>query len=65
MTVRQFLNPTSGLCGYTESDDFWSAVQERPTRIWAPADLVAIAAKQEPYFEPGQAVRRKHTPTNP
>jgi D-alanyl-D-alanine carboxypeptidase len=54
MTVRQLLNHTSGLFDYTECDAFWSAVKANPAHVWAPADLVALAATKAPYFEPGQ-----------
>jgi D-alanyl-D-alanine carboxypeptidase len=54
MTVRQLLNHTSGLFDYTECDAFWDTVKANPAHVWAPQDLVALAATKAPYFEPGQ-----------
>jgi D-alanyl-D-alanine carboxypeptidase len=54
MTVRQLLNHTSGLFDYSECDDFWNTVKADPHHVWKPADLVALAATKQPYFEPGQ-----------
>ncbi len=61
MTVRQLLNHTGGLFDYTESDEFWSAVQANPAHVWKPEDLVAFATKKQPYFEPGKGWQYSNT----
>lgn len=61
MTVRQLLSHTGGLFDYTECDEFWSAVAAAPERVWKPADLVALAAAKQPYFEPGQGWQYSNT----
>ncbi len=61
MTVRQLLNHTGGLFNYTECDAFWTAVEADPARVWKPEELVALAAMQQPYFEPGQGWQYSNT----
>jgi D-alanyl-D-alanine carboxypeptidase len=61
ITVRQILNHTSGIYNYLESNDFLNAVQEKPDRVWQPAELVAIAAANKPYFQPGAGFHYSNT----
>ncbi len=61
ITVRQILNHTSGLFDYTESDEFWSVVEANPAHVWKPADLIALAGKKQPYFEPGKGWQYSNT----
>ena len=54
ITVRQLLSHTGGVFSYTADTAFESAVAANPTMVWAPADIVAVAARNTPYFAPGQ-----------
>jgi D-alanyl-D-alanine carboxypeptidase len=59
ITLRQLLNHTSGVYGYTEAPEFTERVfgdgfhQHRYDR-WKPEQLIAIAMKHRPVFRPGQ-----------
>ena len=50
ITVRQLLNHTSGLFNYTNDKSFQ---KNGMTRKWTPRELVDVAVKNPPYFEPG------------
>lgn len=50
ITVRQLLNHTSGLFNYTNDTSFQKTGM---TRKWTPRELVDVAVKNPPYFEPG------------
>ncbi|HAE22787.1 MAG TPA: hypothetical protein DCG47_10755 [Spirochaetaceae bacterium] len=56
ITVEHLLRHTSGLFNYTDSQDFFSAVQTAPgiLKIWEPQELVAFATKENHVFSPGQ-----------
>ncbi|WNV87279.1 serine hydrolase domain-containing protein [Umezawaea sp. Da 62-37] len=55
MTVRQVLNHTSGLYDYAHEEGLstnrWRGAAR--FREYRPAELLAVAASREPYFEPG------------
>jgi D-alanyl-D-alanine carboxypeptidase len=61
ITVRMLLNHTSGLYEYTADEDFQELQGEDPLRKWAPAELVALAAENEPYFPPGEGWQYSNT----
>jgi len=54
ITIRQLLSHTSGVFNYTDDTTFESEVTMDPTKVWAPSELVAVAARNTPYFAPGQ-----------
>jgi len=54
ITIRQLVNNTSGIFNYTEDPDFLPQVYKNPLREYKPIELVNIAFKHKPYFEPGQ-----------
>lgn len=53
ITVRMLLNHTSGLYSYTDDPDLFSDLETNPQHVHTDQELLAIAAKGEPYFEPG------------
>jgi D-alanyl-D-alanine carboxypeptidase len=54
ITIRELLSHTGGVFNYTDDMTWEAAVAADPTRVWAPSDLVAVAARNTPYFAPGQ-----------
>jgi D-alanyl-D-alanine carboxypeptidase len=61
ITLRMLLNHTSGLFEYTSDESFQAMQQEDPLRKWAPGELVAFAADNEPYFAPGEGWQYSNT----
>jgi D-alanyl-D-alanine carboxypeptidase len=61
MTVRQILNHTSGLPDFTENDAFWAKVAADPRHRFAPAELLALAGREGPYFAPGGGFHYSNT----
>jgi D-alanyl-D-alanine carboxypeptidase len=53
ITVRQLLDHTSGVFNYTDDEDFFAGILADPTRVYSPAELVAVATAHPPYFAPG------------
>jgi D-alanyl-D-alanine carboxypeptidase len=53
ITLRQLLNHTSGIYNYTGDETFIRSVARSPRRVLAPAELVAVATRHEPEFDPG------------
>jgi D-alanyl-D-alanine carboxypeptidase len=53
ITIRQLLNHTSGLADYGIDRGFVTKAFRDPVRVWAPRELVAIAATHKAQFPPG------------
>jgi D-alanyl-D-alanine carboxypeptidase len=53
ITVRMLLNHTSGLFGYTSSENFFEDIFADPQHVHTDAELLARAFAYEPYFAPG------------
>src|SRR3989475_1144826 len=53
ITIAELLNMRSGLYTYDDDPEFWSVLERDPTKIWTPAEVLAIAFKHPPYFPPG------------
>ena len=53
VTVRMLLNHTSGIPSYTGDAWFLARYLGRPTRTWAPDDLLEVIRGSELRFEPG------------
>ncbi|BBC36339.1 hypothetical protein SGFS_076330 [Streptomyces graminofaciens] len=59
ITLRQLLNHTSGIYNYTDDEGFQKAVFladgffKNRYRTWTPRELVSLALKHKPDFEPG------------
>jgi len=53
ITITELLNMRSGLYTYDDDPDFWAVLERDPTKVWSPAEVLAIAFKHQPYFAPG------------
>lgn len=54
ITLEQLLNMTSGIYDYSTDPKVVAQLGKNPTRVWSHKRQVAIAAKNPPYFAPGQ-----------
>ena len=61
ITIRYLLDMRSGLFDYASDDSFFQRALADPDRSWAPEELIAIAAGEEPYALPGDAFRYSNT----
>src|SRR6267142_3056805 len=55
ITITELLNMRSGLYSYDDDPEFWAILDHDPTKVWSPAEVLAIAFKHPPYFPPGTA----------
>jgi D-alanyl-D-alanine carboxypeptidase len=53
ITLRELLNHTSGLFGYSEDKRFREAILASPGRVWTPRELLAVAFSHPALFAPG------------
>src|SRR6266478_7260788 len=53
ITIAELLNMRSGLYSYDDDPEFWAILDRDPTKVWSPAEVLAIAFKNAPYFPPG------------
>src|SRR6184192_3801788 len=53
ITITELLNMRSGLYSYDDDPEFWAILDRDPTKVWSPAEVLAIALKHLPYFPPG------------
>src|SRR2546430_349454 len=53
ITITELLNMRSGLYTYDDDPEFWAVLERDPTKVWTPAEVLAIAFKHPPYFPPG------------
>ena len=53
ITITELLNMRSGLYTYDDDPEFWAILERDPPKVWAPAEVLAIAFKHPPYFPPG------------
>jgi D-alanyl-D-alanine carboxypeptidase len=53
ITLRQLLNHTSGIYNYTDDEALFRSLVRNPLRLLPPAELVAVATKHRPLFDPG------------
>ena len=53
ITITELLNMRSGLYTYDDDPEFWAILERDPTKVWSPAEVLAIAFKHPPYFPPG------------
>lgn len=54
ITVRMLGDMTSGIYNYSENLDFGISMNDNPKKIWTPGELIDVAVKNKPYFEPGK-----------
>jgi D-alanyl-D-alanine carboxypeptidase len=53
ITITELLNMRSGLYTYDDDPEFWAILERDPTKVWTPAEVLAIAFKHPLYFPPG------------
>ncbi len=53
ITIAELLEMRSGLYNYSYAPEISTAVDHDPTRVWTPAELLAIAFAHKPNFAPG------------
>jgi D-alanyl-D-alanine carboxypeptidase len=61
ITIRNLLTMRSGLYNYSESVELNRSLDETPLRVWSPDELLAIAFRQPPLFEPGSKYSYSNT----
>jgi D-alanyl-D-alanine carboxypeptidase len=54
ITISELLKMRSGLYNYTSAPELAKSLDDNPTRVWAPEELLAIAFKRPPLFGPGE-----------
>lgn len=63
ITLRMLANMTSGIFSYTHDTTFVRELLADPNRTWTPRELVNIALKHKPVFEPGKGFQYCNTNT--
>jgi CubicO group peptidase (beta-lactamase class C family) len=53
ITIADLLNMRSGLYNYTDAPEISASLDNDPTKVWTPDEVLAIAFKHPPYFPPG------------
>jgi D-alanyl-D-alanine carboxypeptidase len=61
ITIAELLKMRSGLPEYTDAPELSASLDRDPTKVWSPADVLAIAFKHPPLFPPGTAFRYINT----
>lgn len=61
ITITQLLDMRSGLYNYSEDEQFNAQLDNDPTKVWKPDELLAIAFAKPPYFAPGTAFHYSNT----
>src|SRR5438874_9161070 len=61
ITITELLNMRSGLYSYDDDPEFWAILDRDPTKVWSPAEVLAIAFTHSPYFPPGTGFHYSNT----
>ena len=61
INIAQLLEMRSGLYNYTSAPELSASLDRDPTRVWTPAELLAIAFARPPDFPPGTAYEYNNT----
>ncbi len=61
ITVRMLLNHSSGLFNYGADKALNETITADPHKVWTPAELVAVAVSNPPYFPPGEGCTYSNT----
>ena len=54
ISIGELLKMRSGLYNYTSAPELAKSLDQNPTRVWTPEELLAIAFKRPPLFAPGE-----------
>lgn len=63
ITIAQLGDMRSGLYNYSETKALNVALDTEPEKVWTPAELLALALTNPPYFAPGQGWHYSNTNT--
>src|SRR5207253_1515985 len=55
ITIAELLEMRSGLYNYTNAPEVSASLDQDPTKVWCPAEVLAIAFAHPPNFPPGTA----------
>jgi D-alanyl-D-alanine carboxypeptidase len=61
ITIAELLEMRSGLYNYSDAPAIWENMDRRPTKVWSPPQLLAIAFAHPPNFPPGTAYEYNNT----
>jgi D-alanyl-D-alanine carboxypeptidase len=61
ITVRHLLSMKSGVFDCLKDESFFPQVLADPTRPWTPHEIIALAARHEPDFAPGEDIAYSNT----
>jgi D-alanyl-D-alanine carboxypeptidase len=61
ITIAELLEMRSGLYNYGNAPEIWASMDHDPTRVWAAAELLAIAFAHPPNVPPGTAYEYNNT----
>jgi CubicO group peptidase (beta-lactamase class C family) len=61
ITIVDLLKMRSGLYNYTDAPEVSASLDREPTKVWTPDEVLAIAFKHPPYFQPGTAFHYDNT----
>lgn len=61
ITIAELLEMRSGLYNYTNAAVIWENMDRHPSKVWSPAELLAIAFAHPPNFPPGAAFEYSNT----
>jgi D-alanyl-D-alanine carboxypeptidase len=61
ITIAELLEMRSGLYNYTNAPEVSASLDSDPTKVWSPAELLAIAFAHPPTFPPGTAFEYSNT----
>jgi D-alanyl-D-alanine carboxypeptidase len=63
ITVRMLANMTSGIYNYSATKSFEDSLENHPLKRWTDQELVDLALKNPPYFDPGKSFYYSNTNT--
>ena len=61
ITIAELLEMRSGLYNYTNAPEISASMDDDPTKVWTPDELLAIAFAHPPNFPPGTAYEYNNT----
>jgi D-alanyl-D-alanine carboxypeptidase len=61
ITIAELLKMRSGLYNYTDAPEISASLDEDPTKVWTPEEVLTIAFKHPPTFPPGTAYQYSNT----